>query len=80
MRIKRMNQEVGNKIVHFDSVNKYYFKLIAKPAMSIAKGRSGLQPVDQLATLPCSSRMGLSNRTPPTKPTGQTEAFLVDRI
>jgi len=57
-----------------------YFRLIAKPAMSIAKGLSGLQPVDQLTTLSCSSRMGLSNRTPPTKPTGQTEAFLVDRI
>lgn len=37
-------------------------------------------PVDQLATLPCSSSIGLSNRTLPTSPTGQTEAFLVVRI
>ena len=57
-----------------------YRKLMAKPAMSIAKGRSGLQAVDQFATLPFLSKMGPSKRTPPTRPTGHTEAFFVDRI
>ena len=53
---------------------------MANPAMSIAKGRSGLHPVDQLVTFPFSSTIGLSKRTPPTRPTGHTEAFLVHLI
>lgn len=61
-------------------LRKPYFKLIAKPAISMANGRSGLQPVDQLATLSCSSSIGLSNRTLPTRPTGQTETVFVVRI
>lgn len=42
------------------------------PAMSVAKGRSGLQPVYQPTTLPPDTR-GRSYALPPTNPTGQTD-------
>lgn len=49
------------------------------PAMSVAKGRSGLQPVYHPTTLPSDTR-GRSYDRPPTNPTGQTETPRVLRI
>lgn len=47
--------------------------------MSVAKGRSGLQPVYHPTTLPSDTR-GRSYDLPPTNPTGQTETPRVLRI
>lgn len=49
------------------------------PAMSVANGRSGLQPVYQPTTLPPDTR-GRSYALPPTNPTGQTDTPRVLRI
>lgn len=55
-------------------------RFTANPAMSIAKGRCGSNTVFQPYTFPKVFTLGDSYRRPPTKATGHTDTFLVDRI
>jgi len=76
---QKKGERITKNIKYYQFVIFWLTGARSLPAMSVAKGRSGLQPVYQPTTLPPDTR-GRSYALPPTNPTGQIETLRVLRI
>ncbi|CAG2166745.1 unnamed protein product [Oppiella nova] len=70
---------VGFGLEFMDTTDQMFCILTANPDISIGKGLSFFHNVFHASTLPFLTS-GLSTRSPPTRPTGQTDTRLVSRI